>query len=320
MARNKKAVDYSQFLDLNNDDEDFASSAPVSKKARVETKKEKKEKPTKKTHKPETTSPKNSQGKRVPLDDKLYQRDLEFALALSVQKTSAVVEINEHAPRNVCVTEAAEYIVENNTDPEVSFSNCSVDSSVLGLDEITDSNEEVISRSRRQAACKAVTEQRKLLTDDSGDEEETDDYKPQAAVYVDSESDSSFTGEEEECEEFDVKKSSTKKVTKQNSKGVIKEKNIPKPKTAATSTSTPGSIKLKPIQAKKASDVSPAPPKHSAQHSAPGGMKRPAWTPPASSGAASNPGGVVRSPTQGLRLGLSRLARVKPLHPEAVIH
>ncbi|NXM78861.1 R51A1 protein, partial [Serilophus lunatus] len=47
--------------------------------------------------------------------------------------------------------------------------------------------------------------------------------------------------------------------------------------------------------------------------------KRPKWTPPAPSGSSNAPVkcASVKSPTHCLRLGLSRLARVKPLHPSA---
>ncbi|NXQ10221.1 R51A1 protein, partial [Peucedramus taeniatus] len=47
--------------------------------------------------------------------------------------------------------------------------------------------------------------------------------------------------------------------------------------------------------------------------------KKPKWTPPAPSGSsnASVKCAPVKSPTHCLRLGLSRLARVKPLHPSA---
>ncbi|KFU84812.1 RAD51-associated protein 1 [Chaetura pelagica] len=53
--------------------------------------------------------------------------------------------------------------------------------------------------------------------------------------------------------------------------------------------------------------------------SSPVTVKRPKWTPPAASGSSNNSMkyGSVKSPTQCLRLGLSRLARVKPLHPSA---
>ncbi|KFP35035.1 RAD51-associated protein 1, partial [Chlamydotis macqueenii] len=47
--------------------------------------------------------------------------------------------------------------------------------------------------------------------------------------------------------------------------------------------------------------------------------KKPKWIPPAASGSSNNAMKYVsvKSPTQCLRLGLSRLARVKPLHPSA---
>ncbi|NWX14428.1 R51A1 protein, partial [Aegotheles bennettii] len=47
--------------------------------------------------------------------------------------------------------------------------------------------------------------------------------------------------------------------------------------------------------------------------------KKPKWIPPAASGSSNNSMKYVsiKSPTQSLRLGLSRLARVKPLHPSA---
>ncbi|NXI78700.1 R51A1 protein, partial [Rhipidura dahli] len=47
--------------------------------------------------------------------------------------------------------------------------------------------------------------------------------------------------------------------------------------------------------------------------------KKPKWTPPAPSGRSNAAVKCVpvKSPTHCLRLGLSRLARVKPLHPSA---
>ncbi|NXJ83713.1 R51A1 protein, partial [Trogon melanurus] len=47
--------------------------------------------------------------------------------------------------------------------------------------------------------------------------------------------------------------------------------------------------------------------------------RQPKWIPPAASGSTNNSVKYVsiKSPTQCLRLGLSRLARVKPLHPSA---
>ncbi|XP_072001512.1 RAD51-associated protein 1 isoform X1 [Engystomops pustulosus] len=318
-SRNKKSVDYSQFLDLEDDDGDFAVSAPVSKKARVEIKKEKKEKTVKKIQKEEVT-PNNSQNKRLPLTDKLYQRDLEVALALSVKETSVIIENDENTPSNGTL-EDAHRLIKDPDVAETSFSNCSIDSGSLGLDEITDDNEDA-SRARgcRQAASRAITEQRKLLTEESGDEEEADEFNPVADD--DSESDSSFSGEDEEFEVKKTKKPATSKAAKQKPKREKKEKTVSK--TQKTAPLTPITIKIKPMPERKAPVSSPGasrPSVHS-HSSPPVGMKRPAWTPPASSGAVRSPlGGVaVKSPNQGLRLGLSRLARVKPLHPTPALH
>ncbi|XP_077122623.1 RAD51-associated protein 1 isoform X2 [Ranitomeya variabilis] len=309
-ARNKKSVDYSQFLDLEDDDEDFASSAPVSKKARVETKK-RKEKPTKKNHKEEIITI-NSQKKRLPLEDKLYQRDLEVALALSAKETSAIIENDENIPRNA--PEDAYRFIKDPDVSEASFSNCSVDSSTLGLDEITDDNEDPgRGRGRRQAASKAITEQRKLLTEESGDEEDADEFNPDTMAVGDSESDASFSDEDEEFEVKKSKKASTKKDTKQKANSGKKEKNV---------TPNAVTVKIKPLAAQNPPASSPAASKPALHCSPPVGVKRPAWTPPGSSGAVRSPlaGVTVKSPNQGLRLGLSRLARVKPLHPATVLY
>ncbi|NXJ68686.1 R51A1 protein, partial [Rostratula benghalensis] len=53
--------------------------------------------------------------------------------------------------------------------------------------------------------------------------------------------------------------------------------------------------------------------------SSPVTCKKPKWIPPAASGSSNNSITYVsvKSSTQCLRLGLSRLARVKPLHPSA---
>ncbi|XP_070611306.1 RAD51-associated protein 1 isoform X1 [Erythrolamprus reginae] len=52
--------------------------------------------------------------------------------------------------------------------------------------------------------------------------------------------------------------------------------------------------------------------------SSPSVSKKPSWTPPGASGNKTSPLSrtpPVRSPIHGLRLGLSRRAKVKPLHP-----
>ncbi|XP_072255069.1 RAD51-associated protein 1 [Pyxicephalus adspersus] len=312
-------------------DEDFTSSVPASKKSRVETKKEKKEKSVKKLTE-ETSSPKNSQGKRLPLDEKIYQRDLE---------------------------KPTRY--ENVHFLPVSYS--------LGLDDITENNEEPGNgRSRRQAASKAITEQRKILKDDSGGEEDADEFKPDAKVCM-SRSTSYFqipvqfrTISHAQTVYNSLQHSHLDLVPIgvleqlnvgdtgfQNGGFVGKRKNTHKYKSqimsrrqchmllfllyisnitnlisiyTATSSPAPVTIKIKLMPTKPTAPSSPALTKPAGHGSLAVGMKRPTWSPPASSGTVRSPlsGVTVRSPNQGLRLGLSRLARVKPLHPAAVLH
>ncbi|NXI43031.1 R51A1 protein, partial [Galbula dea] len=73
----------------------------------------------------------------------------------------------------------------------------------------------------------------------------------------------------------------------------------------------------KPTQKKMSSSSQPVGrPLHT---SSPVGDKKPKWIPPAASGSSNSSVKhlSMKSPTQCLRLGLSRLARVKPLHPSA---
>ncbi|NXV32497.1 R51A1 protein, partial [Rissa tridactyla] len=75
--------------------------------------------------------------------------------------------------------------------------------------------------------------------------------------------------------------------------------------------------KSEPTQRKMSSSSAPVGrPLHT---SSPVTDKKPKWIPPAASGSSNNSTKYVslKSPTQCLRLGLSRLARVKPLHPSA---
>ncbi|XP_071407581.1 RAD51-associated protein 1 isoform X2 [Pithys albifrons albifrons] len=91
-GRNRKVVDYSEFGNLEDDDEDFA---PSSKKSRTQSK-EQKEKKGKQKKPPKEVTPSQTQtpSKRLSLDDKLYKRDLEVALALSVkEKPADILEV-----------------------------------------------------------------------------------------------------------------------------------------------------------------------------------------------------------------------------------
>ncbi|XP_067387033.1 RAD51-associated protein 1 [Emydura macquarii macquarii] len=324
VRRSKKVVDYSQYGDFENDDEDFAYvSAPLNKKSRVvpaETNREKKEK-QKKPYKEVTPVPKKTPSKRIPLDDKLYQRDLEVALALSAKAPSTdILEVQDSQEQGIKKCAAIEL---ENVDSSSLLSNCSTDNGLLGPDQVRDDNDISPSgRRQRIAASKAVSQQ-KLLTDDSDEGDHTDNYEPEYISDEESEGDSDFS------EEDDVDFAAKNKKTKENKRKEIKlkvqtkkEKKPPKSKVNATVTplvSSPRIIEAKSQSTQKKTSRSPEHVGKPLYTSSPSTDKKPKWIPPAASGCSSNPlGGIsVKSPTQGLRLGLSRLARVKPLHPTA---
>uniref|UniRef100_A0A8B9NSY5 RAD51 associated protein 1 n=1 Tax=Apteryx owenii TaxID=8824 RepID=A0A8B9NSY5_APTOW len=317
VRRNKKIVDYSQFGDLDNDDEDFACvAAPLSKKSRTqvkELKKEKKEK-QKKPHKELTPSQKEIPSKRISLDDKLYQRDLEVALALSVKETSANVLEMQNSE------EQGKNIRSENVRGKPLFSNCSVDSELLGLNQIIDDSVPTSHDGQRTAAAKALSQQRKLLTIESDDREHVIDSEPES---VPSEESEDLVYSEDDDEDFAMKKKKAKgnkKETKQKMQAE-REKGSPKSKIKTTvlpvvSASWITELKSEPTQKMSSSSEPVGRPLCT---SSPLTDRKPKWIPPAASGSSNNSVKYVsvKSPTQCLRLGLSRLARVKPLHPSA---
>ncbi|XP_043963720.1 RAD51-associated protein 1 isoform X2 [Gambusia affinis] len=304
-SRKTKVVNYCENKDFD-DDEDFAcSKAPPSKKAREETKHEQK-KPSVRSSSPTTAQ---SEKSRKPLDERLHERDLEAAITLSLLNNS---EGLNDSPTNV----KAQSPVDENTDPaSLLLSNCSVDGAVLGLDEITSEKASPAVR-QRKTSTKSAEVQRK----------EDEDYKPKNTP--DSESDEDFSEpEESEDEEFTVKKSSKakrkEKVSKKDkpkpSPAPRKEKkqsrsSLSKPQAAGVSRSPPAAklVPSKPasFNVKPVSSVSPA------------GGRIPKWNPPAQVGKSptSSQTPAVKSPSAGLRLGLSRMVRVKPLHPSVASH
>ncbi|XP_077401651.1 RAD51-associated protein 1 isoform X2 [Vanacampus margaritifer] len=273
-ARKTKSVNYDEYKDMDDDDddEDFACMKPP---------------PGKKLKQQEhrNTSSQESHKSRKALDDKLRTRDLEAAITLSLLNNSNTDRTKEAPPAGQA---------DENTDPASRpRSNCSVDLSLLGLDEIT-------------------KEKQKRLPHDEEDDDD-DNYEPK--LTPDSESEEAFS----EDEEFTVDKKSQKKKESDQSKprkrpGCRKERQPPKLKAqpstacAAPPTPTPKSPPtLKPAVSKPPVSVSPKE------------GRIPKWNPPGQIGKSppSSQIPTARSPGQGLRLGLSRRVRVKPLHPSS---
>uniref|UniRef100_A0A672P1Y3 RAD51-associated protein 1-like n=1 Tax=Sinocyclocheilus grahami TaxID=75366 RepID=A0A672P1Y3_SINGR len=262
-SRDKKAVNYAVLQD--DDDEDFACVKPPPKKARTAIK----DPDSLRNHKTTSASPNEvvdltSSGsrKRTSVDDKLYERDLETALLLSLldrtqdgeptTKTGeCTTSIMKHyrvlllfyaslcsADENEssrppqcsppvlvhCSAEGSHLVGEGQPAPDSPpvLSNCSIDGRSLGLNLISIDTSPT-SVSKQKETSK---EQRKPLKEkkDSRDDE---DYQPQNTP--DSESDADFTEEDEsEDKTFTVKKK--KKVVKQKAPPAAKNKTEKKDK------------------------------------------------------------------------------------------
>uniref|UniRef100_A0A9J7YUY6 RAD51 associated protein 1 n=1 Tax=Cyprinus carpio carpio TaxID=630221 RepID=A0A9J7YUY6_CYPCA len=340
-SRDKKAVNYAVFQD--DDDEDFACVKPPPKKARTAIK----DPDSLRDHKTTSASPNEvvdltSSGsrKRTSVDDKLYERDLEAALLLSLLDSSRTPDgeptiktddgERSHCSPPVlihCSAEGSHLVGEGQPAPDSPpvLSNCSIDGRSLGnagLNLISlDPSPTSVSKQKETSK-----EQRKPLQEKK-DNRDDEDYQPQNTP--DSESDADFTEEDEsEDETFTVKKK--KKVVKQKTekkappaaknKTEKKDKKPTKASKAKSSAPSPAICRspAAPVSGLKKTPTTP-PVSKPAVCSSPAGARLPKWNPPGqvgrSPGASQN--AHLKSPGQGLRLGLSRLARVKPLHPNA---
>ncbi|CAI9166107.1 unnamed protein product [Rangifer tarandus platyrhynchus] len=324
-ARHKKPVNYSQFEDSDSDDDFVPATAPSNKKSRITQKELKLEKPEpklKNLQEKDIPLQEKPPKKRMALDDKLYQRDLEVALALSVKEVPAVT-IDVEQSQGKCFDKNGKRETEA-TSKSPRVSNCSVASDYLDLDKITEEEDSQGTPQRRKAASQAVVQQRKILLENS-DDDGTDDSEPDFATGEDSEGDSDFSGSEDD-ESFTVRKSKVKETKRKEVKvkPPAEKKAKPKPKRGAGVTSvdcTPAAVKSESRSSPRKGSVSSKASSMPSQILSPAAEStRPKWAPPAMSGSSSRSplaGVAVKSPSQSLRLGLSRLARVKPLHPNS---
>ncbi|XP_028910197.1 RAD51-associated protein 1 isoform X1 [Ornithorhynchus anatinus] len=323
-VRAKKPVDYSQFGDSDNDgDDDFVSSAaPSNKRSRLSLKeggRGSQEKPKLKRPQKEQVP----QEKRVSLDDKLFQRSLEVALALSAKEPSACsAGLQESRGKGDSRFPGAEKwndAAEQGPGQRLPhLSNCSVAGDCLGLDAITAGDGSQQQEGRAESPAPSRT-----LTGGGGSGGSESDFTAE-----DSEEEEDFS--EEEDEDFSVKRNKARGRNKKSP--VVKvptEKKVgkatkSKSKVSVTVAGSEGPLSVRDPSEPMANGtrVSSEPArKPSAAPSTSPENRRPKWVPPATSGNRSHcpapPTASVKSPSQSLRLGLSRLARVKPLHPGA---
>ncbi|XP_059882028.1 RAD51-associated protein 1 isoform X3 [Delphinus delphis] len=254
-TQHKKPVNYSQFEDSDSDDDFVPATAPLNKKSRSTQKELKLEKPEpklKNLQEKDIPLQEKTPKKRMPLDDKLYQRDLEVALALSVKELPAVtIDVEESQDKN--------------------------------LDKITEEDDSQGPQRRRKAASQAVVQQRKILLENS-DGDGADDSEPDFATGEDSEDDSDFS-ESEDDESFTVRKSKVKEIKKKEVKGKSpvekKEKKSKRHDVVTSVDSAPAAVKSESWPSpKKVSPSSEATRKPLQIQSPPAESKRPKWVPP----------------------------------------
>ncbi|XP_004596410.2 RAD51-associated protein 1 [Ochotona princeps] len=337
-VRQKKPVNYSQFEDSDSDDDFVSANVPLHKKSRTAPKEVKPDKPKSNVKNlqvediaPQEKTPK----KRMALDDKLYQRDLEVALALSVKELPPITAgVQKSQGKYMLKCNSGE---TDTMEKPPRISNCSVTSDSIDLDTVTEEDdvldtvteEDDVGRAtrKRKAASDAELRQRKTL-EEEGDGDSTSDMEPEFATSEDPTDDSDYGQSEDNDENFTVRKSKVKEIKKRGvqakSPGGKKEKKS-KSKSSASVTSVSSAaaaVETKQSPAKQVYFPAEAARKPLQTYNAAAESRRPKWVPPAASGcssASSSPlaGATVKSPNQSLRLGLSRLARVKPLHPSA---
>ncbi|KAF5907924.1 RAD51-associated protein 1, partial [Clarias magur] len=296
-SRNKKSINYSDFMD--DDDEDFATvKAPPNKKARASVKECSQDK-TRKDEIIDLTA--KSRKERVSLDDKVYQRDLETALMLSkIPPTEKPGEVHSNCQKKPGSCEdippvLTHFSVDGSSQgnenlsshplgdlPPV-LSNCSADVTCLGLDQIT--SEQAQEKPQRP------TEQKKCAFQDAKETDDDEDYRPQNTP----ESDSDFSApDESEEEEYTVKtkrdkkktikseKKTSPKAVKKDKKPVKPPKSKPQSRVKNTALSSPGvrsPAAAKPLSALNRTPTTP-PVNKSALHTSPSGGRMPKWTPP----------------------------------------
>ncbi|XP_073932343.1 RAD51-associated protein 1 isoform X3 [Castor canadensis] len=216
-VRNKKPVNYSQFEDSDSDDDFVSAPVPLNKKSRTISKELKQTNPKaslKNLQKEDIVLPEKTPKKRVALDDKLFQRGLEVALALSVKEVPTVTNDVQKSQDKSIEKHGNSKTEIMNKSPRIS--NCSVASDYLGLDKIMEEDDVRCVQGRRKAASKAVAQQRKMLSEGSGGDS-ADDSEPGSSTSEDSEENSDFGENEDNDINFTVRKS---KVTETNKKAV----------------------------------------------------------------------------------------------------
>uniref|UniRef100_A0A665VRP1 RAD51 interacting motif domain-containing protein n=1 Tax=Echeneis naucrates TaxID=173247 RepID=A0A665VRP1_ECHNA len=240
------------------------------------------------------------------MDEKFYERDLEAAITLSLLNNAN--RINDQLPTSkgmYCPLKCRYYCAPLRCFQLNNF--C--------LDEITFEKKLPAQAKQKKTATNPSEELKKKLKEDD------EDYQPKPTA--DSESDDDFSEmDESENEEFTLKKvSKTKKKEKVAKNEKAKTSPVTKKEKQPSKTSK-SKLQAAVLCLTKPPPSPAVPTSKPAVSLSPAGGRIPKWNPPGQIGKCptSSQSPAVKSPGQGLRLGLSRLVRVKPLHPSVASH
>ncbi|GFO35077.1 rad51 associated protein 1 [Plakobranchus ocellatus] len=320
-SRAKKSITYSGLDDLSDDD--FADTTPPPpKKQRAEKIANKKE-----SNKEQDVSfcktmadisgAESARKRRVPLSEKIYERELQQALEMSMVQSQnsqecilAPAEMEEKREKNATTAPILNHIPGVIVDEEIEL-----------LEEVTEKQAGCVSnrplRTRSNDTKDKHRDAPRLRPQADHENDDDDDY----ACNEESDEDSDLEEElSEDDSDFDSKATKKKKTprkdTSKNSKSNRKDP-VAKAVTPDNKSHVPAkpsgrlvSVKGSTVQKTNKPSTQPL----ASSHSTPSSLTS-SWKPPAFASSNSSKLCTVRSPTSGLRLGLSRNQKVKPLHP-----
>ncbi|XP_041367811.1 RAD51-associated protein 1-like isoform X2 [Gigantopelta aegis] len=293
--RSRKQIDYSKFGDGGHDDDDFADSFSAPKKKKTTIKENSKVKKVEKRPAEEKIEKVEKKRERANPKDKIFDNELQIALEVSLSEAQICSQ-----PKDVSQEQDVESKINEHS---VSPKKCEEDEISLIEENVTDEP----PAKRRRAASSNNKDDQDYTAEEISDDDDDDDDDENFDVSND-ENDSDF-----DCGDT--------KSTKKKSKVLKKTQPSSKKSKAA---STPKAREVAPAQKTKTTPVrTPTSVPRPAKDSPAVGLaaQKQVWNPPNSSDSCKTPlGGMsVKSPTSGIRIGLSRNQRVKPLHPSLKI-
>ncbi|XP_025088154.1 RAD51-associated protein 1-like [Pomacea canaliculata] len=324
-ARSHKQVNYAKFDDELDDDFVDSTPPPSKKQKKIDikecTQKEKKKDENVTSFHNAEMKKATANAKRVPVEEKVYERDLQAALELSLVNTQNNRECSpDHVHHSIPATEIAAKRLDDIQFKKMQSPVKSVSGTgVPDTDEIEFLGTVVCSANnspqpRRQAA--AMKDFNSADDSESSDEEDLSADEEYTSDCSDNDSD------------FDGGSSSKRKATDKSKTSSSLKKTVAKKSTPKISSKKSKKFGVdaqkqsvsNPVSEHLTSSTALSRSSASGSGNNPLSCRKPAWTPPGQSDGTKTPKSLaLKSPSSGLRLGLSRHARIKPLHSSPVV-